>query len=460
MQKTEKIHRYKPMSAQILLFALPIMLTGILQLLYNSADSIVLGKFSGNPNDIGSVGCTTTATNLLINILMGLSAGTSVLVAQFYGARDKEKISKTVHTSMALSLIGGVVILVAGELLSAPLLKLLGTKTELYDAALLYMRIIFLGVPALSVFNFGAAIVRSIGDAKTPLIILSASGLINVILNLVFVIAFKMGVAGVALATIISQYASAAAICTVLMRTDSDIKLSVRKLGINLHILSRMLKIAIPSAIQSSLFSVSNMLMASAVNTFSAEQVSGNAVSSSLENFVYTALNSYYTATLTFVGQSYGAKEYKRTRRVLLASLIQVTAIGLITASFMTVFSNQFASFFVDKNAANAGEIIAAATEKMSIMLIPYVLCGYMETFTGFLRGWGYSLVPMLSSVFFVCIVRIIWVQFFFPLEVFHSFGGLFIIYPITWFAASLFMLCMSLIISRKGHIEKLMSEA
>lgn len=424
--------------------------------MYNSADSIVLGKFSGNPNDLGAVGSTSTATGLLINFLMGFCAGTSVLVSQFYGAENKEKISKTVHTSMVLSLIGGIIILAAGELLSSPLLTLLGTKEELFPAALLYMRIIFLGVPALSVFNFGASIVRSVGDSKTPLVILTVTGLINVVLNLVFVIAFDMGVAGVALATVISQYISAVAICAVLMRTDSEIKFSLKNICIDFKILLAMLKISIPSAIQQSFFSVSNMIMQSAVNTFTAEQVSGNSVASTIEGFVQTTLSSYYTVTLTFVGQSYGAKEYKRTRRILLYSIIQVTAIGLVAGSLMTVFASPLASIFVDKSAANAGAIIAAATEKLTLMLIPYVMCGYMDTFTGFLRGWGYSLLPMLSTTFFICVLRVIWVHIFFPLEVFHSFRMLFIIYPVTWAATTLFMCCMSLIISSKKRLRRL----
>ncbi len=440
-----------PLFSKMLLFALPIMLTGILQLLYNSADSIVVGRFSGDPNALGAVGCTASTTGLLINMLMGLGAGTSVLVSQFFGAKNSSGISRTVHTSISAGLIGGVLIAVLGELLAEPLLALLGTKPDLFDSALLYVKIIFLGVPGLAVFNFGAAIVRSLGDSKTPLIILASTGFLNVVLNLFFVISCSLSVVGVALATIISQYASAAAIILVLMRADGPQKLSLRKTGIDFSILIRMLKIAIPSALQSSLFSISNMIVQSSVNTFPTATVSGNAVALSVEGFAYTALSSFYTVTLTFVGQNYGAKKFKRTARVLFYSLIQVSFIGLLIGSVMRCFAEQLSAVFVDTAAANSELIIAASVERLNILLIPYFLCGCMEIFTGFLRGWGYSLLPMITTVFCVCVVRVLWARFIFPLDAFNTLAGLCVIIPISWLLAVLLQGIMSLTVYLKN---------
>lgn len=437
--------------SKMILFALPIMLTGILQLLYNSADSIIVGRFSGDPNALGAVGSTGSATGLLINMLMGLGAGTSVLVSQFFGAKNDNGVSRTVHTSLTAGLIGGIAFMLIGELVASPLLSLLGTKADLFDSALLYVRIVFLGVPALAVFNFGAAIVRSLGDSKTPLIILSASGILNVILNLVFVIGCDMSVDGVALATITSQYASAVAIIIVLMRVDGPHRFCFSKIGINGAILKRMLKIAIPSAIQSSLFSISNMILQSSINTFTTDEVSGNAIASTLEGFVYTALNSFYTVTLTFVGQNYGAKKIDRTKKVLLYSLLQVTVVGLIVSALIMLFSKELSMLFVDPGAENVEAVITACVTRINVVVIPYILCGYMETFTGFLRGYGYSLMPMISSVFCICIVRVVWAQAIFPLEPFNNIVGLFVIYPITWLLASLFQGAMSFIVYRKA---------
>lgn len=447
-----------PLFTKMILFTIPIMLTGILQLLYNSADSIIVGRFSGDPNALGAVGSTASATGLLINMLMGLGAGTGVLVSQFFGAKHDSGVSRVVHTSLSAGLIGGIFFMLLGEFISEPLLKLLGTDPVLMDSALLYMRIIFAGVPASAIFNFGAAVVRSLGDSRTPLIILASTGLLNVALNLVFVIGYGMSVEGVAIATIISQYASAAAIVFILKRASGPQKFFFSKLRIDVAILLRMLKIAIPSAIQSSLFSISNMILQSSVNTFSTDAISGAAVGSNIDSYTYIALNSFYHTTLTFSGQNYGARKFDRSRRVALYSIIQVTVVGLTLGTVMTVFVEPIAMLFVDPNAANAAAIVAAAKERAVIVLIPYVFCGYMETFTGFLRGWGYSLLPMLSSVFCVCVVRIIWAKLFFPLPLFNSISGLFIIYPITWALAALMQGTMSVIISGNKRITKVLA--
>ncbi|MBR2467231.1 MAG: MATE family efflux transporter [Clostridia bacterium] len=447
-----------PLFTKMILFTIPIMLTGILQLLYNSADSVIVGRFSGDPNALGAVGCTTSATGLLINMLMGLGAGTGVLVSQFFGAKNDSGVSRVVHTSLAAGLIGGVFMFALGEFISEPLLNLLGTDPVLMPSALLYTRIIFIGVPASAIFNFGAAIVRSIGDSKTPLVILASTGLVNIAFNLFFVVGCGMSVAGVAIATIISQYVSAAWIIIVLKRAQGAHRFYFSKARIDAPILGRMLKIAIPSAIQSSLFSISNMILQTSINTFPTDAISGAAIGSTIDGFTYITLNSFYHTTLTFAGQNYGACKFERSKKVVLYSLIQATVIGLALGSLMTVFIEPIASIFVDPGAANTAAVIAAAKERAVIVLIPYVLCGYMETFTGFLRGWGYSLLPMLSCIFCICVVRVLWAKLVFPLPLFNTLSGLFLIYPITWALATLFQFGMMLFVSRKKRIERLVS--
>ncbi len=439
-----------PIFSKMILFALPIMLTGILQLLYNSADSIIIGRFSGDPNALGAVGSAGSVTNLLVNMLMGLGAGTSVLISQFYGAKNDSAVSRSVHTSLLSGFISGVLILIIGQFISAPLLRLLGTKSDLFYSANLYTRIIFLGVPALALFNFGAAILRSLGDSRTPLIILSLSGILNVLLNLLFVITFDMSVAGVALATIISQYASAIIILLVLSRVDGPHKFSFKRLRIDRGILARILKVAIPSAIQSSFFSISNMLLQSSVNTFTTDEVSGSAIAGTVEGYSYTILNSFYTVSLTFVGQNFGANKIKRTKRVLFFSLLQVTVVGVVVGSVMTIFAEQISMIFIDPNASNTAAVVTASLERLSIVLIPYTACGYMDVFTGFLRGYGYSFLTMMSSLVCICVVRVVWTQTVFKLDAFNSIQGLFIVYPISWILASLTLGTMSFIVYRK----------
>ena len=440
--------------SKMLYFAIPIMLTGILQLLYNTADNIVVGRFSGDPNALGAVGSTGSVTSLVINMLMGLSTGASVLVSQFFGAKNDSGVSRASHTALATALIGGVLFGAIGELVASPLLKLLGTKPDLFDSALLYVRIIFLGVPALAVFNFGAAIVRSLGDSRTPLIILASTGLINVALNLLFVICFDMSVDGVALSTIISQYISAAAIVAVLMRADGPHRFSPKKLRIDLGILKRMLRIAIPSAVQSSMFSVSNMILQSSINTFTTDEVSGISVGGTIESFVYIALNSFYTVTLTFVGQNYGAHKPKRTKKIFLYSLVQVTMIGLAVASIITAFIDPISMLFVDPEASNVNTVIEACKRRCSVVLFPYILCGFMESTTGFLRGYGYSLLPMSSAVMSICVIRALWSWFIFPLPKFNTIEGLFIVYPISWLVAALSQGTMVFFVYRKKRRE------
>ena len=415
----------------ILLFALPIMATGLLQLLYNMADQVVVGRFSGDANALAAVGSTSSLTHLVVNFLIGISTGTGVLVAQLFGAKKLDRLSPAVHTSMTFALIGGILVGGFGVLSAEGLLSLMGTKSEVLASATLYIRIIFAGLPGAAVYNFGAAVIRSLGDSRTPLIILSTTGIVNVLLNLVFVILLHMSVAGVALATIIAQYISAVAVVIVLMRADGPQRFSFRKLGMESATLVQVLRVGLPSALQGCLFSFSNVIIQSATNTFPTTTVSAFSLGNTVEGFTYTAMNSFHHAALTVVGQNYGARERGRIKRALLYSLVQVAAVGLIVSGIEIVFAEPLAILFVDTSLAEAPFIVSAAVERMRFMLSTYVLCGLMDVLTGYLRGIGYSLWPMFSCVFGVCAVRVLWVLFVFPSV--PTPMGLLVSFPLSW---------------------------
>ena len=428
----------------ILLFTLPIIATGILQLLYNTADQIVVGQFSGNPNALGAVGSSSALNALFVNLFMGITAGSSVVVSQLIGAKREKELEKAVHTSITFGAIIGVLLGVAAFFLARPMLILLGTKEELLGLATLYVRVIACGLPFSSIYNFGAAVLRSAGDSKTPLIILTSTGFLNVALNLLFVIAFHMSVAGVALATSVSHVASSAWVLTVLSRRNTAYRFCFRKLGIDGRMLGRVLRIGVPSALQSSLFAISNMIMQSAINTFPITSVSGYTVASSLEGFTYTTMNSFYQSTVTFAGQNYGAKKRKRLVRVLLYTLVQVATVGIIFGWAEILFATPLASLYVDTSLAEAPAIIAAAVEKTQIMLSLYFLCGIMEVTSGFLRGIGRSIGPMLCSVVGAGVLRAVWAFFVFPLLP-KTALALFAVYPISWTLVMVLNVCIIL---------------
>lgn len=418
----------------LLLFTLPIMASGLLQLLYNMADQAVVGQFSGDPNALAAVGSTSSLIHLILNMLLGISAGASVLVAQMTGAKNHERVHKAVHTAMLFAIVGGFVIAAVGYFATKPILTVMGTKEDILDAAALYSQVIFLGLPGAAVYNFGAAVLRSVGNSKAPLIILSLSGVINVLLNLLFVIGFDMSVVGVALATILSQYVSAVAVVVLLMRSDGPHRLFLRKLRIEAASLKRILIVGVPSALQGCLFSFSNVIIQSAVNTFPTTTVSGFTVANTLEGFAYTAMNSFHLSAITFVGQNYGANRYDRVRRCLGVALVQVTLVGILSAAIELVFAEPLMSLFVDMTHEEAPLIIAAGVKRLFLMLTTYFLCGIMEVLSAYLRGIGYSIAPMICCVFGVCGIRLFWTLVLFPLPFFNSEIGLFAVFPISWF--------------------------
>lgn len=432
---------------KILLYTLPIIATNILTLLYNTADQIVVGQFSSDPNALAAVGSTGTLTNLIVNLLFGMTAGTGVIVARSYGARDKEALSRAVHTSMLFSVIGGVAVMILGLAVCRWGLALMGTKEDIFESAVLYMSIILCGVPASSVFNFAASIIRSTGDSKTPFVILASTGIVNIIFNLIFVILFHMGVAGVALATIIAQYLSAAWSVLLLVRTKEDFRMSFSKLKIDPQMFRQVLLIGIPSGIQGSLFSISNILIQSSINTFTTPEVSGSTISGTLEGYAYTAGNCFYQSVITFVGQNYGAGKYGRVKKTLLYCMLQSALAVALVSWVELLLAGQLVPIFVDMSSPIAEQIVEAAITRMSIILVCYFLTGPMDVLTGYLRALGMSILPMITSIVCACGLRVLWCILVFP-----NYGtplSLYIIFPISWVAT---VLCNSIISLAVNH--------
>lgn len=418
---------------KIFLFALPLMITGILQLLYNAADQMVVGRFSGDPYALGAIGSTGSLNNLIVNFLLGLSIGSSVVIAQYYGAKKEEEVSKAVHSSIALAIVGGLILCVTGLTVCEPLLKLIGTKDVFMKNALLYVRIICIGIPASSIFNFGATVLRSIGDSRTPLIILATTGIVNVLLNLVFVIVFDMAVTGVAISTIISQYLSAIGVIAVLRKSNECYSFRFSKLGFDKTALKKIFAIGIPSGIQSSLFSISNVTIQSGANTLAPAVISANAICVTIEGFTYNAMHCYQQAAITFTGQNYGAGKLDRVKKSLLYCMIQVMTVGIVLGYIEIIFSDQLANIFIDPTDTNKLAVLEAVGVRIKIMLGTYFLCGIMEVFSGYLRGLGYSLTTMICSLTGACLLRIVWVKFIFTLEPLNNAIGLYACYPVTW---------------------------
>ena len=451
--KEKKNFTEGPLFFRITLFALPILLTGILQVCYGMADNIIVGRFSGDTGALAAVGSTGTLSNLILNLVLGCAGGTGVVVAQLYGAGQRERVSRTVHTSMVFSVFAGVAMCLLGLIISRPMLSVMGTKPEILDRAVLYFRIICLGIPATSVYNFGAAVLRSIGDSKRPLIILSTTGILNVVLNVFFVVVCHMTVDGVALATIISQYASAVWVSVALMRYDSKGEcygFSFRKLCFDTLLIKRILRYGIPSGLQSAMFSVSNMLLQSAVNTFPTTTVSAYTIASNIDALTYTAINSFSQAAMTFTGQNFGAGKVERIKKVLIYSLLQTVIVGVLIGQIELLFGEQLAGLYVSPDDPSAPIVIDTAMQVITLLLSTYFIAGIMDCMSGALRGMGYSIIPMLVSLSSICGVRTLWVFFVFPIEKMHTIRGLLLSYPVTWSLASVIFVILAIYAYRK----------
>ena len=440
-----------PLFIPMIQFVVPIILTGMLQIFYNMTDNIVVGRFSGDELALAAVGSTSSLSNLIVNLLMGIAGGAGVVIAQSFGARDFGKLSRAVHTSVVFSFIGGIAFCIFGLIISGPALTLMDTKDELMSRALLYMRIICLGIPASAVYNFGAATLRSVGDSKTPLFILSLSGISNVLLNLFFVIVCKMSISGVAIATIISQYISAVAVISVLFgRKGTPYTLDKSMLKIDKIILKEILRLGLPAGFQGTLFSISNIILTAGMNSLPTTDISGKTIAINIEGLVHTSMNSYLHAAMTFTGQNYGARKPDRIKKSIIYALIQVTFIGVVGGQLLNLFAEPLASLYIDATDPNKEAVLAAAKELMSFMLAVYFMCGIMDTLSGALRGLGYSMIPMIVSIGAICVLRAIWVFFVFPTERFHSLIGIYTIYPISWFLGLSSLLIALLILFKK----------
>ncbi len=418
----------------LLYFTIPVILTGVLQLLYNAADIIIVGRVVGSQS-LAAVGSTSSITHLFINLFMGLSAGTSVCVARYIGEKDRESIEKTVHTSIMVALIGGAFLTIVGVMFSRTVLEIMQTPSDILDEASLYMKIIFLGMPANLVYNFGAAILRAEGNTKTPLTYLAISGIINVILNIIFVMCFKMRADGVAWATIISQVISAVLVISYLMKSSTNCRFYIKKLKIHGKMLIGILKIGVPAGLQGMIFSISNVLIQSSINTFGSVVVAGNSASANIEGFAYTAMNATHQSMLTFVGQHIGAKKISRIKKVISLGCLQVFIIGLISSGLLLVFSRPLLSLYAPGKEA----VISSGINRLIVILSPYFLCGLMETIVGATRGMGESLKPMVVSILGVCGIRILWIYTIF--KVYQTPFSLYISYPVSWFITLLLQL-------------------
>ena len=414
-----------PLVGKIIRFAIPLALSGILQLLFNAADIIVVGQFVG-PQALAAVGSTSALINLIVNLFIGLSVGANVLVAQYYGASDTKALRETVHTSVLASLIFGCIVLVIGITLAAPMLELMGTPEEVLDQACLYMRIYFIGMPASMLYNFGAAILRAVGDTQRPLYFLFIAGVVNVILNLFFVIVFHMGVEGVAIPTVISQCISSVLVLVCLVRSDTVYRVDLKKLRIYGDKLLQMTKIGIPAGIQSATFSISNVLIQSSINSFGSIAMAGSTAGGNIEGFVWTAMDAFTQSTLSFTGQNYGAKKFHRITKVVWYNLGLVTVVGLVLG-----IGAYLVGPWVLQVYSSDPEVIAYGLERMLLVCTPYALCGVMNVLVGAMRGLGSSLTPMVVSIFGVCVLRVVWIYTVFPLD--PSFAMLFLSYPVTW---------------------------
>lgn len=420
-----------PLTIKIIKFIIPLMLTGILQLLYNAADSIVVGHYDGS-SALAAVSSVGALINLLVNAFMGLSVGAAVVVAQDYGAKDYEGVSKTVHTSYLISIIGGIVVGAIGLIFSRQFLIWMESPEDVLPLSTEYLMIYFAGTPANMAYNFGASILRSVGDTKRPLYFLTISGLVNVILNLVLVIVFHMGVAGVAYATIISQILSAVMVIVYMMKSKDCVRFVPKKMRIHGDKLKKMLYIGLPAGFQGTVFSLSNVVIQSAVNSFGSLVMAGNGAASSLEGFTYTAMNSVYQASLTFVGQNVGAKKYDRINKVQGVCLVLVTIIGLVFGVTTYCLGEPLLSIYLP----NDPEAIPYGIIRMSYIALPYFLCGMMEVMVGGQRGMGMSFIPMINALLGSCVLRIVWISTVFAAD--PTLFTLYISYPISWIVTTL----------------------
>lgn len=410
---------------KLISFSLPLMLSGILQLLFNAVDIIVVGRFTGR-QALAAVGSTTALINIFTNLFIGISLGANVLAARFYASGKEKEMSETVHTSITLALISGLVMALAGVLLARFALNLMGTPNDVIDQSVLYMRIYFLGMPFFMLYNYGAAILRAVGDTKRPLFFLVISGMTNAVLNLVLVIVFQMGVAGVAIGTIVSQLISSILVLRCLYTSNTSYRLYFSKLGIKTQYLKQIFQVGIPAGIQSTVINLSNALLQSSVNSFGSVAMAGYTAANNIFGFLYMSVNAVTQSCMSFTSQNYGVKKLKRMDRVLLDCMILSVGVTLTLGCGAYFFGPELLKIYTSD-----ADVIRCGVEVLAFTTVPYFCCGIMDLLPGALRGMGYSGVPMILSIIGTVGTRIVWIFGLFPAH--RSLSFLFISYPVSW---------------------------
>lgn len=433
-----------PVFYKLLQFSIPLIFSSVLQLLFNAADLVVVGKFAGD-EALAAVGSTGSLINLLINAFTGLAIGTNVVAANYYGANDKERVKSTVNTSMLLSIYSGLILTVVGVLCCRSLLTLMGAPDDVLNLAALYLKIYFGGITATMIYNFGSALLRAKGDTKRPLYILFLSGVINLILNLIFVIGFNMSVAGVGIATVISQIVAAAMVVFLLIKETDEFHLDLRKLSIEKKIFVKIVKIGLPAGFQGIMFSFSNVIIQTSVNSFGKVVISGNSAACNLEGFVYTAMNGFSQGALTFCSQNLGAKKLDRIKKVVWVSQLSVIVIGVTLSTLFLILGRQLLGFYT-KNP----EVVDAGMVRLWVIFTTYFLCGLMDAMANSIRGIGHSLIPVITSLIGACLFRIVYLMTIFKMERFHYPITIFFSYPISWIITYVVNLICYIIIFNK----------
>ena len=431
-----------PILSKVLVYAFPLMLSGILQLLFNAADVIVVGRYAGSQS-LAAVGSTSALINLLVNVFIGLSVGVNVLVAQYYGAKKEDDVNETVHTAVAISLVSGVFLVFIGFLLSRPLLELMGTPADVIDKSTIYMKFYFAGMPVIMLYNFGSAVLRAVGDTRRPLYFLTIAGVVNVLLNVFFVTQLNMDVAGVALATVLAQVISAGLVVRALMQSEGCLKLELKKLRIDKSKLKRIVRVGLPAGMQGAIFSISNVLIQSSVNSFGSIAMAGNTTAQNIEGFIYTAMNAVYQTNLSFTSQNYGGRKFSRLNRITLTCVGVVTVVGLVLG-----LSCYGAGEFLVGIYSSDPEVVQYGLTRLSVFGMTYFICGIMDTMVGAIRGLGYSILPMCVSLTGACAFRIVWIYTIFQWN--RTLMTLYLSYPASWIVTTIAHVVCFIIIRKK----------
>lgn len=426
---------------KMLIFTIPLMCSSILQLLFNAADIVVVGRFAGD-NSLAAVGSNTALINLLTNLFVGLSIGANVAAARFYGAKQDGEVKKTVHTAMLLSIFSGIILTVIGVIGARQILIWMQTPSEVLELAVLYLRIYFVGMTGTMIYNFGSALLRAVGDTKRPLYYLFGAGCVNIVLNLLFVICFHMDVAGVALATVISEAISALLVLRCMIKEKGSIHLELRELHIYPDKFVQILKVGLPAGFQGIVFALSNVVIQSSINLFGATVVAGNSAAANIEGFVYMAMNSFYQATISFTSQNFGAGKQERINRIALTGEFCVIVVGLFFGNACVLFGHPLLGIY-----SSSPAVIEAGMHRLRIIARTYALCGIMDVMVGALRGVGYSIMPMIVSLIGACGLRLLWLATVFQIDRYHTVTTVYLSYPITWIITlSVHILCFVLI--------------